>query len=74
MTWSDTIYLKFPSSMEFDADAVDGVCDVIGLIYHDDGTEADGFHVNVRLADGAALPAGWDAYVTNPSNPKRVFV
>lgn len=73
MAWSETIYLKLPSQAVYEEHTIDGECDVIGTIVGEDGVPLDGFHVNIRLKDDAALPVGWQAYVITPTHPRRIF-
>jgi hypothetical protein len=59
----------------------DHAMDIVGILYNDDAvvdpdgtvvtpaTPMVGWHVNFI----GALPTGWDAFLVNPRNPRRVF-
>ncbi len=53
----------------------DHVLDPIGNLHRDDDTPpASGYHVNVRLRTGLALPLAMSVFgIAEPAMPKRVF-
>lgn len=84
--WQD-YYLKFETQAAYDTLMEEpgvieamaqqpSVVDVVGVIHHGDtGMDTAGYHVNMRLSGGYALPEGLQPWVIErPVQPKRVFM